>query len=638
VTAAVGSNNAANRDQKAKRRSKRRFRITEKWSHRASAVAEYVTNLSSVTLDPVQMTILGKGLSYVPTPQYRSETLEVALSGLCRRLRLAYMAYVGEWSNSSHPFRGVSEYVPAVSTNVNLERYIENIHTSLRDIQPVRVVPNFSRREWQALKELRKTDDIVIKKSDKGNNVVILGRETYKKEGLRQLEGPQYCKILNEKFSSETHGEIEDWATRALAAGCMDQATWAYLTRKDGTEFRTAFMYFLPKTHKDPPFTGRPILSGTNSPTERGSAYLQIFLSGIVRKQHTYLKDTGHFLYLYENRSVPVPGFLVALDVNHMYTEIPLDEAFVAVMDALSQSGISSVNGIKLPPLARLRHLLRACLYRNNFMFASIQFVQTRGVPMGSRFSPEVADIVGFNLERRIFAMYDNAIHWSRFRDDCFLLFQGDRGNLDTFLTICNSAHETLKFKWEISDKEIAFLDTQMYKRPDSTLGAKLYRKPAYRFQYLHRNSCHPSSVFGSFIKGELSRVASICSDRADFYSAAKVFRYMAVKRGYDPEVVTAAIVSFDYDGVRARRNTKYGASASLVQDATPRDSKTRRVAFVMPYYPQLQLSSHKSALYSHWIDIQCDPVLSAIFDRRPMIAFRKHSNLGNFLVRARFN
>jgi hypothetical protein len=271
----------------------------------------------------------------------------------------------------------------------------------------------------------------------------------------------------------------------------------------------------------------------------------------VVKLQFTYIKDTRHFLQLYEGSVLSRPGFLVALDINSMYTEIPLDEAETCVMDSLYQSGIVSVSGVGLPPSAQLKVLLHTCLYRNDFMFDNVHYLQVRGVPMGSKFSPEVADIVGFVLERRIFAMYDDAIRWSRFRDDCFLCFRGTREQLDSFLAQCNEAHDTLKFKFEISDTSVPFLDTEVFRGMEGDLRMKPYRKPAYAFQYLHRQSAHPPSVFKSFIKGELCRLARNSSDEADFVGSCAIFYDKLLCRGYSTSDIAGVAQSFDYASSR---------------------------------------------------------------------------------------
>ena len=67
------------------------------------------------------------------------------------------------------------------------------------------------------------------------------------------------------------------------------------------------------------------------------------------------------------------------------------------------------------------------------------------------------------------------------------------------FLEQANSFHPTIKFTVKISDKEITFLDTVVYKgerfQKDAILDIKTHSKPAETFQYTHYTSCHPPGV-----------------------------------------------------------------------------------------------------------------------------------------------
>jgi hypothetical protein len=383
----------------------------------------------------------------------------------------------------------------------------------------------------------------------------------------------------------------------------------------------------LPKTHKDPPRTGRPIISGIGCPTERGSSFLQVFLAGVVRAQFTYLKDTRHFITSIEGRCISPSQILVALDVNNMYTEIPLDEAEISVMDAVFQLGFTEVKGIRLPPTLAFRSLLHICLTRNNFQFAGSQYLQIRGVPMGSKFSPEVADIVGFCLERRIFAMFDSAIGWSRFRDDCFMILSLEVSSVENLLEKCNAAHPTLKFKIESSSRSLPFLDTEVYVR-EGALAVRLYRKPSYAFQYLLRSSCHPVAVFMSLVRGECLRIARNSSSLSDFQHHVQVFAGKLVFRGYKRTMIDSIIGTVDYTGDRARQ----------LQDRVAVTLDRSKLVCVMPYYPQFAPRLLRSVLQEHWHVIAADPAIGHIFHTVPILGFRRGKNLASFLVRARFS
>jgi hypothetical protein len=613
---------------KHKRAHRRKLAILNRWQNKSEPFSAFVTNLSDRELSAAEMVVLGKGLSFVPTPKFCAGAVLQGFEDFANRLRVGVAAYVQKWAGRMHPFKAKSSYRIARSESVALERYIECTRRSLQMLTlcPSPVIKNFSGFEQSALRVLSQDRSIVIKKSDKGGNVVVVGAEVYKAEGLRQLNGPQYRVLEESSFSLDTNNMVLDWAERNFVSGNIDIMVRDFLQRIDGSKLKDATFYMLPKTHKNPPHTGRPIISGIGCPTERASALLQLFLSVVVRKQFTYIKDTRHFISQVEGQLLPASSVLITLDINNMYTEIPLDEAEIAVLDAVYQSGISVVHGVKLMPVGAFKSLLRICLTRNNIYFAGVQYLQVRGVPMGSKFSPEVADIVGFCLERRIFAMYDNTIRWVRFRDDCFMILPLDVSDVAAFVDTCNSAHETLKFKFESSKASVPFLDTEVTVASDGSLYVRPYRKPAYAFQYLYRNSAHPASVFKSFVKGELLRLARNSSRVQDFVLHADIFRSRLLARGYDDKFIEPVFSSVKYVEVRQ--------SQSALNDHSP----AAKLVCVFPYFPHLAPSTMRSALIDAWQYIVDDQILNTVFPTMPIVGLSKHCNLSKSLVSSRFD
>ena len=77
---------------------------------------------------------------------------------------------------------------------------------------------------------------------------------------------------------------------------------------------------------------------------------------------------------------------------------------------------------------------------------------------------------------------------------------QAKKTEVNTFVEQANSYHPTIKFTAEISDKEITFLDTRIYKgarfEKESILDTRTHFKPTETFQYTHFKSCHPPGVY----------------------------------------------------------------------------------------------------------------------------------------------
>ena len=97
---------------------------------------------------------------------------------------------------------------------------------------------------------------------------------------------------------------------------------------------------------------------------------------------------------------------------------------------------------------------------------------------------------------------------WKRYIDDVFCLWDTNEDNIKEFVKRANHYHDTTKFTAEISDSEIAFLDTKVYKGERfnrvSTLDVQTHYKQTKTFQYTNFYSCNLPGVKKEFIKGEV--------------------------------------------------------------------------------------------------------------------------------------
>ena len=115
-------------------------------------------------------------------------------------------------------------------------------------------------------------------------------------------------------------------------------------------------------------------------------------------------------------------------------------------------------------------------------------------------------------------------------------LTQGER-------QIANSFHRSIIFTAEISETEITFLDTKVYKgvrfHKESILDVKTHYKPTETFQFTNFYSCHPPGVTKGFIKGEASRLLKTNSSQETIEENIKNFESHLKCRGYPTGVIT---------------------------------------------------------------------------------------------------
>ena len=81
--------------------------------------------------------------------------------------------------------------------------------------------------------------------------------------------------------------------------------------------------------------------------------------------------------------------------------------------------------------------------------------------------------------------------------DDIFSPWSIDKNSIGSFIELANNYHPTIKFTAEISDIEITFLDTCIYKgyrfEIESILDVRTHFKPTESFQYTEFSSLRAS-------------------------------------------------------------------------------------------------------------------------------------------------
>ena len=88
--------------------------------------------------------------------------------------------------------------------------------------------------------------------------------------------------------------------------------------------------------------------------------------------------------------------------------------------------------------------------------------------------------------------------------EDVFCLWDTNEDNIKEIVKRTNHYHHKIKFTAEITDSEIALLDTKLYKgerfNRDSTLNVQMHYKQTETFQYTNFYSCHPRGIKKGFI------------------------------------------------------------------------------------------------------------------------------------------
>ena len=166
--------------------SKRKSAFKQHWVTQAT----YIKNLSNTQLTDEQISLLSRGLKFIPTPVTREDIIRRQLlndfSQIARRMRLKYIFYGND--KEPHPFHVKSDWYPPVQPSVALETFLEEVKFDLASIKLNRPKDNLSLGERNALKELSRDKKIVLTKADKWTITFIMNKEDKLNEGQVQLD------------------------------------------------------------------------------------------------------------------------------------------------------------------------------------------------------------------------------------------------------------------------------------------------------------------------------------------------------------------------------------------------------------------------------------------------------------------
>ena len=155
---------------------------------------------------------------------------------------------------------------------------------------------------------------------------------------------------------------------------------------------------------------------------------------------------------------------------------------------------------------------------------------------------------------------------WIRYVDDVLGIFH-DEEHIQPFLDFINTLRISIQFTLEIEENgALPFLDLLITKSGGSLLFS-VYRKPTHTERYLHRRSCHPSSVFKSLVSCLKGRALALCSS-SELHHELRYLGKTFTRNGYSDSDIRPLCTT----------RTSRARTVSVVP--------TKRV--VLPFYPSL--------------------------------------------------
>ena len=402
------------RKRKARRFKRRADLISQRAGEtqcHANGDKNTVVNLSNTRLTEGQTTVLSLGPNVCPTPrsldhlQLATDVSSQGYRKVC--LKVWHCRSDSESDEDEAPtppkFYKPTGFVPPSGRDIALEAYCQTLQSRTDNYEVcARPRDNLSGDQRRALDELREMVHsrlIRISVADTGGAVVVQDTTEYIAEINRQLKNEaHYCKVEKDPTSqiAKTSNQL---AEQLHEMGNIDETTrrWALV---EPSKVQCHRLYTLPKIHKTlmkPP--GRPIVSGTNGPTETLSRLVDHWLQDHAKGVPSYIQDTTDMLRTIQQWNHAYGPFgdhvkLVTIDVVGLYTSLPHDELQSALRFHLNSRRRTDVSLLLTESIIGI---IDHILSNNVFTFENEFFQQTFGTAMGTPMAPPVLGVLNCN-------------------------------------------------------------------------------------------------------------------------------------------------------------------------------------------------------------------------------------------------
>ena len=261
----------------------------------------------------------------------------------------------------------------------------------------------------------------------------------------------------------------------------------------------------------------------------------------------------------------------------------------------------------------------------NNLTFNDENFLQVKGTAMGTRAAPNFANVYPGRFEQEF--VYESEwskflLDWVRFIDDIFLVWIGNKETPMKLIKCLNAAVPSIKFTHEISRTEVNFLDTTVRKNEEGVVSIDVYQKPTDTHPYLHWTSAHPPHLKHSIPYSQALRLRRICSSSTTLTKRIREYSEFFVACGYN----------------RNKVHNDMHKVLSLSQEEclqTKQKKSTDRIPFVTTYNPHTTYIAEIA--HRNWTFLQSKERMARVFNKRPLVAYRRPMILRDKLVNTKF-
>jgi hypothetical protein len=256
-------------------------------------------------------------------------------------------------------------------------------------------------------------------------------------------------------------------------------------------------LYRLPKIHKEG-IPLRPIVNCITFPTYSLAKHLAGILIPFVGHSPSHIRNSEDFIQKLNTICLQKSDILVSFDVVSLFTKVPLEDTLQLLQQYFHNQTIC---------------LFKQVLTTTYFLYDGAFYNHTDGVAMGSSLTPVIANYYMEHFKQQaISAVSRRPTHWYRYVDDTFVVCPHGEEELHNFLIHLNNIHPNIKFMMEVEkNQSLPFLDVLVSRRPDSSLGHTVYRKPTHTDLYIHAESAHHPAQKKGVLYSLIQCVQKLC-------------------------------------------------------------------------------------------------------------------------------
>ena len=271
-------------------------------------------------------------------------------------------------------------------------------------------------------------------------------------------------------------------------------------------------------------------------------------------------------------------------------------------------------------------------LENNTFHFNGSYYLQTKGTAMGTKMAPSYVNLVLAYLEENLYNSlrakdeeYAAFIetNFMRYLDDCFILWNDTKWDLNEFIENLQQLHSDIKYTWDKNSSRISFLDILVL-LSDSKVTTDIYYKPTDTHHYLNFKSCHPRHIKNNLPYCMARRICTIVDEISVRDKRLKTLADFFTAQGYPEGLINSGIEKAKSIPITVLRSNKDKEKENILP-------------FVITHNPRNP--NMVPMIQSTMKILQTDQKMGKVLQNNKFLVSRRQpSNLKRLLTRARFS